>query len=556
MVRTVYKPTRKYTAVEPEVDDGLTLFRRMFRKASEMLHPEYEEEKPITIDPHFLQYQDDPERFIREELHEELTEDVWDVCRSVRDNPVTIARSGNGTGKTHGAARIATWWYKCFPGAQVITAAAPPVSNLQDLLWGEIGGIVADNPDLFKDDYVTTLEVKRASKEFIKGLAIPKTGTPAEQKAAFSGKHAPFLLFILDEGDGIPPEIYEAIESCMSGGRARLLIMFNPRAEMGPVYLKERDKQAHVVELTAFNHPNVLTGEDLIPGAVTREMTVRRIHEWTRPVMLGERVDEGCFEVPDFLVGCTAKAQDGKREYPPLQAGIRKITFAPFSYMVLARYPLQGENQLINKNWIDAARFRWDQWVARHGEVPPKGVRPVLGQDVAEMGTDESVLFPRWGGFVGHAITWEGVDTDESAKNLRNYYRKLNALEVFIDGTGVGAGVWGPLHKEKGITAHRVMVASSPTIELEIGEFNLLRDQLLWSVRDWLKDEEAMLPPDDMLLEELRLLRYEVLKNGKIRITDKTEFRQVLRRSCDRLDALALTFAPKEACRSKKLVTF
>ena len=64
----------------------------------------------------------------------------------------------------------------------------------------------------------------------------------------------------------------------------RLLVMFNPRAEQGAPYRMIRDKVANVVELSAFEHPNVLTGENIIPGAVDRQTTVRRINQWTRPL--------------------------------------------------------------------------------------------------------------------------------------------------------------------------------------------------------------------------------------------------------------------------------
>ena len=38
----------------------------------------------------------------------------------------------------------------------------------------------------------------------------------------------------IDEGYPVPDEVYQSIVSCMSGGRARMLIMFNPRAEVAP----------------------------------------------------------------------------------------------------------------------------------------------------------------------------------------------------------------------------------------------------------------------------------------------------------------------------------
>lgn len=234
--------------------------------------------------------------------------------------------------------RIALWFYKAFHDSQVYTAAAPPESNLKKLLWGEIGGLVEKHSGLFKSDTVKVLHVERSAKSFTTGVTIPMSGTEAQRQAKFSGKHAPHLLFILDEGDAIPDEVYTAIESCLSGGHGRLLVMFNPRAEAGEAYRMERDGRANVVRLSAFNHLNVVNGEDRIPGAVNRSVTVCRINEWCRPLAEGERPDGECFELPAFLEGAVATSQAG-HEYPPLRPGWHKIMEPAFSYMVLGEYP-------------------------------------------------------------------------------------------------------------------------------------------------------------------------------------------------------------------------
>jgi hypothetical protein len=51
-----------------------------------------------------------------------------------------------------------------------------------------------------------------------------------------------------------------------------------------------------------------------------------------------------------------------------------------------------------------------------------------------------------------------------------------------------------------------------------------------------------MLPPDELLIEELCTPTYEI-QNGKIRIMKKQTMRELLKRSPDRADALCLTFA-------------
>jgi len=488
----------------------------------------------------FLRYQSDPVAFGEEILKERFTDDVKALMNSVRDYPITIARSANATGKTHGAARVAIWFYKCFPESQVYTAAAPPESNLRKLLWGEIGATHERRARLFNQDIVRNLFISRSARSFISGVTIPATGTETQREAKFSGKHAPYLLFIVDEGDAVPDEVYRGIESCMSGGFARLLIMFNPRHQSGEVHRMERDARANVVKLSAFSHPNVVTGKDQIPGAVTRETTIRRINQWCRPLATDENPESGCFELPEFLIGTTARSQSGE-EYPPLKSGFYKVMEPAFSYMVLGEYPAQGNQQLISQEWITRARNRWDAYVSQYGEVPRPGVYASAGLDVGEYGTDSSVLCFRYGGYVEKLITWGGIDTMQTADRAASEQRGRNVSCVNVDATGVGAGV-APAIQRHGKVAIPVKVAAAPTQTTEQGEFQILRDQLWWACREWLRtDPEAALPPDEELLEELLTPTYQV-DRGKIRIMNKPTMREVLRRSPDRADALCLTF--------------
>lgn len=492
------------------------------------------------MDTGYSGFRADPVGFGEQVLKETYTDEVKILMESVRDNPITIAKSANATGKTHGAARVGVWWFKCFPDSQVYTGAAPPESNLKKLLWGEIGSIAERHSDVFKSYSLKALHIERSAQSFLTGVTIPMSGSEAVREAKFSGKHAPFLLFILDEGDAIPDEVYRGIESCMSGGHARLLVMFNPRAEVGAAYRMIRDGTANVVHLSAFSHPNVVTGTDQIPGAVTRETTVRRINEWCRPLVDGEHHDSECFKLPQFMEGVIAKSQSGQ-EYPPLKDGWYKIMEPAFSYMVLGRYPAQGSNQLISKEWISRARSRWDAYVSKHGEIPPVGTSATMGLDVGELGTDVNVSCFRYGGYVEGLVVWSGVDTLVTGDRGTTEYKSRRVSRVNVDATGVGAGV-APHMQRNGCSAIAVKVASSPTESTELGEFQILRDQLWWACREWLRtDPGAMLPPDELLIEELQTPTYEVT-SGKVRVMKKEIMRELLKRSPDRADALCLTF--------------
>lgn len=495
----------------------------------------------------FASYVNDPIGFCRTQLKANFTKPIQKVVESVRDNPVTIAVSANDVGKSFAAARIAIWFYKVFPDAQVYTTATPE-KNLMKILWGEIGTVVHNFPHVFLEDKINNdMNIQRGPQSYITGVAIPSSGTPEQREAKFSGRHAPHILFIIDEADAVPPEVFKGIESCMSGGVARLLAMYNPRADIGTVAGMVKRKEGNVIYLSAFDHPNVMTGEDVIIGAVSREKTVRRINMWSRPLAPGEKPDIECFEVPKFLVGCTAKSP-GNVEYKPLPPGWRKVENPEFFYMVLGIYPPKSETQLISRVWVDNAVSRWLSYVATYGEVPPKNISPLVGLDVADMGKDTNQLTRRYGGWIAKQEGWSGIDPDATAIKAHGILKQIGVpvgdINVFVDATGVGAGVAPRMVRLGTSRASGVMVASSPTYKTEMGEFFQLRDQLFWSVMVWLRDDPgAMLPPDEELIEELAAPSYGI-KNGKIRITDRDTLIELLGHSPDKFSSLALTFAP------------
>jgi hypothetical protein len=209
--------------------------------------------------------------------------------------------------------------------------------------------------------------------------------------------------------------------------------------------------------------------------------------------------------------------------------------------MVLGDYPSQASMQLISREWVSRARSRWDAYVLEHGESAPQGTSPILGQDVGEFGQDANVACFRYGGFIERLVVWAGVDTVVTGDRAISEYRARDAVCANVDATGIGAGV-APHMVRAGCSAIPVKVASSPTETTELGEFKILRDQLWWACREWLRtDVGAMLPPDELLTEELLAPTYEVV-NGKIRVMEKKIMKEILKRSPDRADALCLTF--------------
>ena len=451
---------------------------------------------------------------------------------------------------TFSSASIALWYYKCFaPDVKVFTAAAPPENNLKIGLWGEINSRLRKHPDLFKDDIKSVMNIVRHPESFITGVTIATTGSEEEREAKFSGKHSPYLLFVLDEGDAIPDAVYRGIEGCMSGGHARLLVMFNPKRQAGTAYKLIKDGKANVVHLTAFGHPNVETGKNIIPGAVDREKTIQRIHEMTESLNPTDEPDEKtCFKIPDFLIGVIGYKTNNE-PYPPLENEYRRIINPQFYYQVLGEYPATGSNKLIPTEWIDRARSNWDLWKAKFGVKPPKDIKPIVGFDVADEGDDSNALCYRYGNWVDYLNAWNS-DVVKATERAAFYISGRKGSITYVDKNGMGMGVAKILRKN-GVRAKGIFVQESPEKEEKKpkAEFNKLRDQLWWEVREWLKGENAMLPPDNLLIEELDAAQFEENLRGKICVSDKAFFKSKdgIGRSPDRADALCLTFVKKDS---------
>jgi hypothetical protein len=212
--------------------------------------------------------------------------------------------------------------------------------------------------------------------------------------------------------------------------------------------------------------------------------------------------------------------------------------------MVLGQYPAQGSNQLISEEWISAARARYDLYVAEYGDAPPAASKGIMGLDVAEMGDDENIAVARYGGYLTQFDAWSEVDPRVTGVKAVAWYQAHRGItRANVDATGVGSGVAPHMQETDGIVATSIKVAEVPTVTTDLGDFGILRDELLWRVKEWLRtDSSAMLPPDEALIEELMALTYDT-STGKVRVLKTDEMKKILGRSPDRLMALAMTFA-------------
>lgn len=503
----------------------------------------------------YAKYQKDPVGFCENELNLNLTEDQKAMLLAFLEYPITQVASATGVGKTFALAALAVWVYKTYIETKVYTASAPPEANLRELLWGEIYSLAKDCEEMFAADTIKqSLKIERHPKQYIIGVSIPVSKNEREIVTRFSGKHARILAFLFDEGDGIPDPVYEGADGCMSGGEfVRQIVCFNPKEKRGVPYHREKNGTAKTLNMSAFNHPNVITGDNVVPGAVTREKTVERINLWTEPKPIDKEVDATCFKVPEYLIGTTAQMPNGKIS-EPLRPGYRVVIDGQFDYKVRGQYPVGAADQLFWDSWIDDAIYRWELMRASHGGVvtPPAGIQPHMGYDVAGDGADSHAYGFRYGHWWDVPTMHKEVQPHKAAMKAVRLYRERNAKDVAVDTIGVGAGTPGIMEshgRELGlrIKVKSIKVSESASGWNEDGECELLRDEAYWNVRVALRDAKIALPPPThneackRMHEAMRIMTYEERK--KIKVMDKKVMRRKLGYSPDELECFVLTYA-------------
>lgn len=477
----------------------------------------------------FSIYEGDPLGFLKDVLGVvHMWEKIKEIAESVWYHPYTAVKSANSVGKTFTSARVGTAWFNIFQdNCKVITTAAPPERQIKELLWGEIKSIyrqcsergvalVGGNPG--------AMSVRVHDSWWMQGFTIPLSGTREERIARFQGHHAEHLLIIVDEAHGVPKEVFEAIERCMSGGHNHLLLLSNPLAPSGEFYNATQDPRFNVITIDAFSHPNVKTGKVVIPGCVTKDKTLERVKKWSRPLHDHEEPDEiSCFKVPDYVGGYYG-------------GQTRKITYPAIGPVVLGRYPQQAENSVYSLDLVKAAQDRWI-------DIRPDDIAAIVGLDVADTGVNANAMIERRQHWVSPVSRWNGMNPIETGSKATALLKDVpNVERIKVDALGVGAGVAAHLRTNK-LPADEVKVSEKPTVESDDATFYRLRDQILWAVRVWLETEpNAMLPPDPQLTEEMMVLTYEPNFQGDYVVMPKNKIQDLIGRSPDSLDALALTF--------------
>lgn len=200
----------------------------------------------------------------------------------------------------------------------------------------------------------------------------------------------------------------------------------------------------------------------------------------------------------------------------------------------LGDYEEHSDQQLISGKLVSIARKAKIEGFA-HDEV-------IMGVDVARYGDDESVICFRRGrdAYSEPWLTFRKLDTMELAARVAEHFNRMKPDALFVDETGVGAGVVDRL-RQLGYPVIPVNFGSRPDGLTQAKVANK-RAEMWVRMREWMR-EGAGIPDDDRLEAQLTGVMYRHNADNALLLESKEDMKKRGLPSPDLADALAITFA-------------
>ena len=342
-------------------------------------------------------------------------------------------------------------------------------------------------------------------------------GVGAQEEIAqrLAGFHHPRMLWIVEDMPGVENALVNAIVNTAAGRWNPILGMGNPDYAKDTLGLFAARPWVKAIRISALDHPNVVTKQDIVPGAVTE-------------VSVGRRLADA----------------DGNRNDPIYLSRVRGIA------------PTHSRRALIQLSWCEAAAARYNDPAFRVGPL-------ALGVDPADAPTgDMSAIARGQGACCTEVEAFHAADASELGRIVKreigNPEAPINPRFVGIDSVGVGASTINELRR-LGIRVRAISGGSRAVPHVDVGQrpepqeddpelvsvvdagtYDNTRSQVLWVLREDLRLNRIGLPNNPKLFEELTALEYKDEESGfKISVLPKAGVRSRIGRSPDRADAVA-----------------
>lgn len=442
----------------------------------------------------------------------------------------TGLESAVGIGKTYILSRIVFWYLDCFENSLVITSA-PKREQLSKQVWGEIARSFHKFKKLRPNAVLTTLHLRVdvSKKEFSESwmaigfVAGIKSNEESTTKA--QGFHRDRMLIITEETTGMPWPTMNAFIQTSSGDNNVMLAMGNPDSVTDPLHTFVQYPNVIHVRASALDHPNIVLGRSVIPGATSIKSIAMRKDR------LGE-------------------------ENPFFKSRVRGIA------------PEQGSDSLIKHMWIQSCIPQSEEWKRLNlADIPEFECWNALGMDVANSEAGDKAALA-WGkkNKLLRLQNFYCPNANDLAYNVLYHDDELIAMDkesygsdklihweiipelIGVDSVGVGAGTVNAFKHE----GHIVFPIQGGQIEDIIPKdaeekplfnFSSLRAQIYWILAQDLQHRRIIFDIDKVVLakltKQLIIPKFKV-SGGKLSVESKEEIKKRMGgESPDLADAVA-----------------
>lgn len=432
-------------------------------------------------------WRDHPDQMVQELFG--VTPDPWqkDVLMAFPYKQRQAMVACKGPGKTAVLAWLA-WNFLLTRKEPKIAATSITGSNLADGLWSEMA-LWQNKSKLLQEIFVWT-KTRIFAKDhpetwWMSARPWSQSANKTEQGNTLAGLHANYIMFILDESGGIPDAVMAAAEAALSSCiEGHIVQAGNPSMLEGPLY------RAATTEARLWSVTHITADPD------DPKRTPRVKMEWAK-----EQIEKYGRDSPYVMVS------------------------------VLGQFPPSSLNALVGPDEVRASMNR---------DYKPQDYNSsarILGVDVARMGDDSSVIFPRQGLQAFTPVVYRGIDGTQGAGLVARKWKDWEVDACFIDDTGGFGSSWIDNLRRIGfspIGVHFAQKADNPRY------FNK-RSEMMFEAVQWIKDGGA-LPDNPELLASLTQTTY-TFKGDKLIIEPKDDIKAKLGYSPDIMDAFILSFA-------------
>ena len=436
-----------------------------------------------------------------------------------------------------------------FPPA-IIYTFAPTAVQIHDLLWKEIK---SDRRGKGLPGRILDLRLEIDDNHFAVGRATNDQGGRGTERV--QGQHGEFLLFVLDEAEGIPAFVYNAVASMMGGGIGVVLMLANPRTRNSDFHKQKKFSHVKTFRLSCTHSPNVIAGREIVPGAVKRQY-VSGMAEAHCEVVSEHDHDQHTFVLPYPI---TIKGT----EYPP------GTIFKPnpeFMFRVLGIAP----KNLADDTFVPVGRY--EAACNRAPDAVSEALRESLairfGVDAARYGKDFGTLYIQHQGCVWREAQFWKADTSAYAGPIKAAALKLwdeapddakpTSLHIRIDGTGgFGSGVIDALKDDAELQDRfedfRVFEIHFSETASDEEQYADIVTEMYAEAAESVKGVAILKPPEaleaDLCERTFKWINREGIAVKKI--TPKDDFKTKHKRSPDDGDGFVLCVSPDHIFRGR-----